>query len=87
MLLVRHCIGGTKPSASTCSLNGKSDSVKGATDADDTGCQTCDRGVAAVVPTAVTLGVRNLNRRWNLQLNEMEVQRMTAFAHEAVTGG
>jgi hypothetical protein len=29
--------------------------------------------VAAVVPTAVTLGVRYLNRRWNLQLNEMEM--------------
>jgi hypothetical protein len=41
--------------------------------------------VAAVVPAAVTLGVRYLNRRWNLQLSELEMQRMTAFAQEAVT--
>jgi len=41
--------------------------------------------VAAVVPTGAALGVRYLNRRWNLQLTELEMQQMQAVAHEAIT--
>jgi negative regulator of sigma E activity len=41
--------------------------------------------VAAVVPTAAALGVRYLNRRWNLQITEMEMQQLNKIAQDAVT--
>jgi Bacteriophage holin of superfamily 6 (Holin_LLH) len=40
--------------------------------------------VAAVLPTAAALGVRYLNRRWNLQITEMEMQQLNRIAQEAV---
>ncbi|MCG8416669.1 MAG: phage holin family protein [Proteobacteria bacterium] len=39
---------------------------------------------AAVLPTAVALGVRYLNRKWNLNISDMEMNRTTALADEAV---
>lgn len=41
--------------------------------------------VAAVLPTAAALGVRYLNRRWNLQITEMEMQQLNRIAQDAVT--
>jgi Bacteriophage holin of superfamily 6 (Holin_LLH) len=41
--------------------------------------------VAAVLPTAAALGVRYLNRRWNLQITDMEMQQVNKIAHDAVT--
>ena len=40
---------------------------------------------AAAVSSGAAVGVWYLNRRWNLQLSELELQRIAAFAHEAVT--
>ena len=41
--------------------------------------------IAAAGSTGAAVGVWYLNRRWNLQLSELELQRIAAFAHEAVT--
>jgi hypothetical protein len=41
--------------------------------------------VAAVLPTAAALGVRYLNRRWNLQISEMEMGHLNRIARDAVT--
>jgi hypothetical protein len=41
--------------------------------------------VAAVLPTAAALGVRYLNRRWNLHIVEMETQQIDKIALDAVT--
>jgi Bacteriophage holin of superfamily 6 (Holin_LLH) len=41
--------------------------------------------MAAVLPTGAVLGVQYLNRRWNLQITEMEMQQIDKIAHEAVT--
>jgi hypothetical protein len=40
---------------------------------------------AAAVSTGSAIGVWYLNRRWNLHLSELELQRTDAYAHEAVT--
>ena len=37
---------------------------------------------AAAVSSGAAVGVWYLNRRWNLQLSELELQRIAAFAHE-----
>ena len=39
---------------------------------------------AAAVSTGTAVGVWYLHRRWNLQLSELELQRIAAFAQAAV---
>ena len=39
----------------------------------------------AAVSTGAAVGLWYLNRRWKLHLSEMELQQITACAHEAVT--
>jgi hypothetical protein len=41
--------------------------------------------VATVVPAAAALGIRYLNRRWNLQISELEMQQLNRVAQDAVT--
>jgi len=40
---------------------------------------------AAAVSGGAAVGVWYLGRRWNLQLSELELQQIAAFAHQAVT--